>query len=293
MAYNILNFVSWLISLVPMKLLILLSHPLGWLTWKLSKTKRSSTLKNLRSCYPEMSAPERLVLAKESMRYYVLNILETGVAWHGSAARIDRLFDEPVGFEHLLSAQAEGRGVLLLVPHFGNWEINSHWVQKYFKLVSLYKPGSNSSFDAKLLAKRKRLGAGMVPANRSGLKRIYKCINEGETVAILPDQEPSAGQGRFAPFFGIPALTGVLASRLLQSTGCLALFVVGRRTRKGRIQAHFLPAEEQIYSADMDESLAALNRGVERCVEIDRAQYLWAYKRFKKRPEGEPRFYNK
>ena len=291
MSYYILNFVAWLISLMPMRMVIWLSYPLGWLTWHASGTKRNSTLKNLQACYPEMEEAERLALARESMRYYTLNILETGLAWHGSRNRINRLFDEPVGYEHLEQALAEDRGLLLLVPHFGNWELINQWSKKYFYLTSLYKPGSNTSLDAKLLAKRRRLGAGMVPANRSGLKQIYKCIQNNQTVALLPDQEPSAGQGRFAPFFGVPALTGVLAPRLLQRTGCLALFVVGKRMGNGRYQTHFIPAEEGIYSADMDEALAAMNRGVERCVEVDSAQYLWAYKRFRRRPEGEPRFY--
>jgi len=291
MTYYALNFVTWLISLMPMKLVVWLSYPLGWLTWRASDTKRNSTLKNLHACYPEMGEDERLALARESMRYYTLNILETGLAWHGSEARIDRLFDEPVGYEYLKEVLAAERGLLLLVPHFGNWELISHWSKNYFHLTSLFKPGSNTFFDAKLLAKRRRLGAGIVPADRSGLKQIYKCIRNNQPVALLPDQEPSAGQGQFAPFFGVPALTGVLAPRLMQRTGCLALFVVGKRTGNGRYQTHFIPAEESIYSADMDEALAAMNRGVERCVEVDSAQYLWAYKRFRRRPEGEPRFY--
>ena len=226
------------------------------------------------------------------MRHYVLSILETGLTWHGSAARIHRLFDEPEGFDLLTSAQAEGRGVILLVPHWGCWELINQWVQHYFHVVSLYKPGSEAFIDAKLLAKRKRLGAGIVPGNRSGLKHIYKSINEGHTVAVLPDQEPSAGQGRFAPFFGVPTLTGVLAPRLMQRTGCLTFYAIGQRFPNGRFKTHFVPAAEGVYSSDTDEALAAMNRGIEHCVAIDNAQYLWAYKRFKTRPEGEPRFYS-
>ena len=50
-------------------------------------------------------------------------------------------------------------------------------------------------------------------------------------------------------------------------------------------------ADEDVYSADMETSLAAVNRGVERCIALDPAQYLWSYKRFKTRPEGEEPFY--
>jgi KDO2-lipid IV(A) lauroyltransferase len=54
---------------------------------------------------------------------------------------------------------------------------------------------------------------------------------------------------------------------------------------------HFLPADDEIYSPDPETSLTALNRGVERVIEIDPPQYLWAYTRFRTRPEGEPPIY--
>lgn len=293
MAYLLLDFLTWLISLLPRRGVIWLSRPLAWLTWHASKTKRATTLRNLQVCFPEMGSGERDRLARESMRHYVLNILELGLAWHGSAARIDRLFEETVGMDLLETAQAQGRGVLLLVPHMGNWELMSHWVQKYFNLHSLYKPGPNEAVNARLLARRKRLGAGMVPATPAGLRHIYRRIREGHTVAVLPDQEPSAGEGRFAPFFGVPALTAVLAPRMIQKTGCLAAYVVGRRMPGGRLKTYILPADDELYSADMDTALAAMNRGVERCIELEPEQYLWAYKRFRRRPEGEARLYDR
>lgn len=293
MAYYLLDFLTWLVSLLPRRVVLWLSYPLSALTWRASGTKRASTLKNLQVCYPDMDGEERERLARESMRHYVLNILESGMSWHASMERIHRLFDEPVNWELLEDAQARGRGVLLLVPHTGNWELISHWVQKYFNLHSLYKPGSNPSVDARLLTKRRRLGAGMVPADPGGLRHIYKRLRSGKTVAILPDQEPSAGEGRFAPFFGVPALTGVLGPRMIRKTGCTALFVAGLRLPNGRFRTHLLPADDDIYSADIDTALAAMNRGVEHIVELDRAQYLWAYKRFRQRPEGEARLYER
>ena len=276
-----------------MKLVTWLSYPLGRLTWHLSKTKRSSTQRNLQACYPDMNESERDVLARQSMRHYVLSILETGLCWHGSAARIHSLFDETIGLEELCRAEAEGCGVLLLVPHCGCWELINHWFQHYFHLVSLYKPGSDPAFNAKFLAKRRRLGAGMEPANRSGLRNVYKWLIDGNITAVLPDQEPSLGQGRFVPFFGVPALTGVLAHRMLRKTGCKVFYAMGIRMSGSRYQTHFIAAGDEVYSEDMDESMAAINRGVEDCIALERAQYLWAYKRFSKRPEGEPRFYKR
>ncbi len=293
MKFHFLRLITRLLSLVPSRILNGLSYPLGRLAWVISTTKRNSTLKNLAACYPQMSAPQRLKLGRESMRHYVANALEIGMSWHGTSSRFLRLFEEHVGLEHLQAALNEGRGVLVLAPHFGSWELLSHRMGKDHEIAIMYKPGSFEAFDARHLASRKRFGVVMVPADRAGLKVVYNFLNSARLVALLADQEPSAGQGRFAPFYGIPALTAVLAPRLVRRTGCRVIFAVCRRAGKGRFQVHILPADESIYSPDLDESLAALNRGVQRCVELDPAQYLWAYKRFKTRPAGEPRFYGR
>ncbi len=291
--FFVVSFIFRLISFIPMRVLNYLSYPLGWLVWKLSPTKRNSTLKNLLACYPDMTEGDRLWLARESMRHYVCNALETGKTWFWSIEKCLAQFDAPRGQEHLDAAREAGHGVLVLVPHFGNWEFSVHGLGSDNDTLALYKPGANSEFNAKMLDKRLRQGTQMAATNRAGLKMIYRKLSDSGLVVQLPDQEPSVGKGRFIPFFGIPAWTGILAPRLIQRTGCRLVFAVCRRTAKGRYQMVFQPAGEAIYSSDMDEALAELNRGVERCIAIDPAQYLWAYKRFKNRPEGEAGFYTK
>jgi KDO2-lipid IV(A) lauroyltransferase len=279
------------LSLVPPIIQRGLSRPLGAVSWALSRTKRSSTRKNLAAAYPRMDAADRENMGRASMRHYVLIALETGISWYWSHRRLERLFTEPAGLAHLREAREAGRGLLVLAPHFGNWELLNQWLQTRCELVSLYKPGRYASFEERLLEKRQRFGGKLVPTNRAGLRELVQFLKSGRTALLLPDQDPSAGQGRFAPFFGVQALTGVLASRLARQTGCRVVFAVARRVPGGRFQVHVLPAEETFYAADIEQSLAALNRGVEACVALDPPQYLWAYKRFKTRPEGEPRFY--
>jgi len=281
------------ISLLPSRVLHGLSYPLGWMTWHASKTKRASTLRNLEACYPVMPHRDRRELARESMRHYITVALETGMAWYWSRSRLLRKFDRPEGIEHLEDARRTGKGILLLVPHFGSWELLQLWLNQDLKIFSLYKPGRYPEFEEKLLRKRQRFGGTMAPTSSGGIRVLLKALRAGHNVLILPDQDPSEGDGRFAPFFGVQAHTPVLASRLCRQTGCTALFAVCKRTAGSRYQVHLLPAEEAFYSEDLDVSLAAMNRGVEQCIAIDPAQYLWAYKRFKSRPEGAPRFYTR
>ena len=112
-------------------------------------------------------------------------------------------------------------------------------------------------------------------------------------MSLLPDQEPTAGNGEFAPFFGVEALTGVLLPRLARRTGAPVIFSVCERLRGGRYRVHYFKPDDAIYSDDIREALTAVNEAIERCIDVDPSQYLWAYKRFRNRPEGEASMYKR
>ena len=291
MKVALLKAVVFLLALLPARLMAWLSHPLGRLAWKRSNTRRNTTQKNLAACYPDLDEEQRDRLGRESMRHFVLTGLEAGMGWAWSAKRLERHFVEAQGFDLMARALARGKGVLALVPHYGNWELLSHWVQFRVPLLALFKPGGTKPVQEMVIRNRTRFGAIMAPTTSAGLKQLYRHARAGHLVAVLPDQDPGQGDGEFAPFFGIPALTGVLSVRLIQKTGCTVLYATCRRVGPGSYQACFLPAEPEIYSEDTGTALAALNRGIESVVELDPSQYLWAYKRFKSRPEGQPAFY--
>jgi len=285
------SFVFRLASLVSPGAWKVMSRPLGYLTWLASGRKRRNSLANLAACYPEISNTRREQLARASMRHFVRNVLETGIFWYWPRSRLRSLLDEPRGLEHLNDAMAHENGTIVLLPHFGAWEMYNLVLGQGEGSTILYKPGADPQIEKKMLEKRARFGVTLAAANSTGLKLIYRTLQSTSLVGILPDQEPSLGQGRFAPFFGVPALTGVLVHRLIRKTDCRVIFTVCARNDRGRFRVHYLPAEEEIYSPDPDIALAAVNRGVEQCIAIDPPQYLWAYKRFRTRPEGEKPFY--
>jgi KDO2-lipid IV(A) lauroyltransferase len=106
-------------------------------------------------------------------------------------------------------------------------------------------------------------------------------------VGILPDQDAGSGQGVFVPFFGEPANTMTLLSRLAARTRALVVVAYAERLSGSRgFHVHFVPASEAIYDEDFERSAASLNRDIERCVRDLPQQYLWSYKRFRIRPRG-------
>lgn len=287
----LVQVVTWLLGLVHPRVAPVVTWPVAFALWHISRRLRTVSLKNLELCYPQLPVAERRRLARRAMGHYVRNIFEAGIAWHWSRERFDKLFEPDAGRNHFDTALAAGRGVIVLAPHHGSWELMGLRVTQEVGGAILYKPGDDAELEARLVQSRERFGTTMLPANRKGLKGLFDFLARGEVTGILPDQEPTTGDGRFAPFFGVPALTGVLACRLLRRTGANPVFGVCIRRPRGHYRIHFVPAEPEVQAEDLDVALAALNRGIERCIEIAPEQYLWGYKRFRQRPDNEPRFY--
>lgn len=275
-----------------------LNHAIGtWLgrrTLHGDRTETHTARINLARCFPELSEAQRQTLLEETMVEMGKTLCETGSIWFCSQEKLERMVHEVHG-ESLLKAGLErGKGVLLISPHLGNWEVIGLYCSLRYPMTSLYRPPKQEGLDATIRHARQRFGAKIVPTNAKGVKALYQALGNNEISGILPDQDPGENGGEFAPFFGIQASTMTLLSRLAQKSGAAVLCTWAERLPEGRgFAIHFEPVDEQIYSQDMQASLAALNRAVERAIRQNPAQYQWGYKRFKTRPTGEPPFYNK
>jgi KDO2-lipid IV(A) lauroyltransferase len=266
---------------------------LAALVWYSVPRLRRTTRINLATVYPDLSPEERNKIGRASMTNYARGIFEAGMLWHWPLDKVFKLFDEAEGFEFLEEAMALGKGLIVAAPHYGSWEMLNLYLHSKGEAAILYKPSKFPEIDAILTDKRRRGGAEMVPATATGIRRMFSLLKKGFYVALLPDQEPTGGSGEFAPFFGIEALTGVLLPRMAQRTGAPVIFAVCERRKGGRYCVHLFKPDESIYSENMREALTAANQSIEQCISVNPEQYLWAYKRFRNRPEGEPSLYKR
>jgi KDO2-lipid IV(A) lauroyltransferase len=287
----LLKALAWLFSLVHPRIAHLLARPIAAVLWLVARRLRTVSLRNLELCLPGLDEKQRLALARSAMIHYVRNIFETGMGWYWSPQRLQALFLPAIGEEHVEAARALGRGVIALSPHIGAWELITISCAADIDGCVLYKPGDDPALNQAILEKRQKAGIRLVPATPAGLRVLVGDLRQGKIIGALPDQEPRDGDGVFAPFFGVPALTGVLIPRLAARLGAAVVYCVCLRRPGGRDQIRFLPVDEAIRSPDRVVAASELNRGVERCIGLDPAQYLWAYKRFRARPEGEKPVY--
>jgi KDO2-lipid IV(A) lauroyltransferase len=183
--------------------------------------------------------------------------------------------------------------VLVLAPHLGNWEVVSIFLAGYAPLTALYQPPPLPALDKLVLGGRSKSNITMAPTNRRGVMQLFKALQRGELVGILPDQVPDDGSGaEIAPFFGLPALTMTLVHSLVERTGCEVVCIYAERVKDG-FRVVIRAPEPGIGDADLQRSVSALNASVENCARAIPEQYQWEYKRFRRLPEPYPQYYKK
>ncbi|MGB5539103.1 MAG: lysophospholipid acyltransferase family protein [Gammaproteobacteria bacterium] len=282
----------YLCAYLPLPVLHATGVSVGWLLILLPNQLRKAARVNLELCFTELSTAQRRQLLHRCLVETGKTLLETGALWLRPAQRVLRLIRHVDGLEHIEHALAKGRGLILATPHLGAWELSGLYCAAHYDITCLYRPLRITGLETLVNRARSRAGGHYVPANARGLRTLFKTLEEGGTVAMLPDQEPRAGTGVFAPFFGIPALSMVFLSRLTAKRGAPIVFVWCERLGWGRgYHLHFRPVPELAYAHELEASVAGINQAVENCIRECPAQYQWGYRRFRARPEGEPSFY--
>ena len=281
-----------LCSLLPLRVARALGRGVAALLWPWGGRSRRVIERNLQLAFPAMPGAEREQLARRSFRAKGELAAEMGHLWLRSWRHVQSLVKAVHGAELIRAAGMERRGVIVLAPHLGNWEMVGLHTATLGATVSLYEPPKLAGLAPLIRRARERSGATLVPTDSRGIARLLRSVKRGGISGILPDQVPaSLHSGQNAPFMGVPCFTGTLVSNLLHRTGALAVFGYARRV-PGGFEVCYRAARPEIYDKDMAVSLAALNRGVQDCLEHCVEQYQWEYKRFRVRPATGPGVYD-
>lgn len=282
----------WLSSLLPLRLNHALGSWLGNAIYRYSGKSRRLAQRNIALCFPDMTDEQREILVKDSLREMGKAMLESGPLWLWAPHRVLARVRQVSGAELVEQAMAAGKGVIITAPHLGAWEVVGLYCSAHWPITSLYRPPRLAGLDNFIRRGRERAGARLVPTDASGVRALFKALGQGQMVGILPDQDPGREGGVFAPFFGIPASTMTLLSRLAGKSGAVVLFAYAERLPGGAgYHMHFLPASEGVTDADLAQAAASLNAGVETCVRQLPSQYQWAYKRFKTQADPDHSLY--
>ncbi|MCC7101208.1 MAG: lysophospholipid acyltransferase family protein [Rubrivivax sp.] len=282
-----LALLRW-ISRWPLWLLHALGGGLGWLTYAASPSYRRRLRANAAAA--GVSTADRRASVAEAGRL----VAELPRLWLRPPEQpiADALHWE--GREVLQALLARGRGLVLLTPHLGSFEVSAQAYAQEFGSVQpmtvLYRPARKRLLRELEETARARPALATAPATLAGVRQMLRALKKGQTVGLLPDQVPPQGMGVWVPFFGQDAYTMTLAARLVQQTGAAVGLLWTERLPGGRgylVHAGELP---EPLPADADEASAAriINRAMEAVILRCPRQYLWGYHRYKqpRRAEG-------
>ncbi len=287
-----LKFLFRMFAALPLPIAHALGAVLGLLLFAIPNRRRRIADANLRLCFPTLGAAERRRLLQQSLVETGKAFTEVAALWTRGEKRLRRLLHRVSGEDKLRELMKQGKGVIIAAPHLGAWELVGLYCSLNYPMTSLYRPPPMTEMAGIMRHGRERFGARLVPTDAAGVRALYKALERGEMIGILPDQVPASESGVFAPFFGVPAATMVLLSRLSIKTGAPVVFAFAERLPFGRgYHLHFLPAPAAINEGDIESSATTVNAMVERSVRMAPTQYHWIYKRFRVRPAGEKDIY--
>jgi len=275
----------WLGGRLPLRLAHRLGSLVGFAARAIGLREARVSRRNLELCFPSMAAGERENLLRASLRQTGCTLAETARCWTRPASDNLVLVREVEGGALFDAALRSARGVIVAAPHLGNWELLNQWLAQHTPLAIVYRPPRLAWMEGLLRQARSHGNITQVRAEAAGVRQLLRMLKDGGCVGILPDQQPKRGEGEFAPFFGIEALTMTLLSRLAHKTDAIVLFAWAERLpHSAGFRVRVREAPDGIAVSDARQGVAALNAGVEACVHEAPSQYQWSYKRFTIRP---------
>ena len=279
-----------LLAILPWAVQWRLAHGLAALCWRVLKSRRNTTLRNLEVCFPEWSPAEVETNAKQVFVDMMLGVFETLNAWYCPTWFKGRHSVE--GVEHLQQAQAQGKGVLFLGTHSTLLDAGGYMCAQYFATDVVYRPQNNPMLD--MLIYRCRATIYQHQIDHDNMRGLIRRLKEGGAIWYSPDQDFGLKQGLMAPFFGVPAATVTAYRRLIKMSQCVAIPLYFYRygdIRNPQYKVLIEPIVENMPSEDEADDAIRVNKIIEAQLRIAPTQWMWFHRRFKTRAEGVDKIY--
>lgn len=251
-------------------------------TFQLSKLSKIISL-NIQIAFPDMDQQQRQQLTKKAIRNELTSYFEFLSIWGASNQKNIQRIQKIHGEHYLHEALADKKGVVLVIPHFGTWEVMNSWLSQYTQMTILYKPVKNPDADQFVRDARSREQAHLVPTDESGVRQIFKALKQGGTTAILPDHTPDHG-GDMVDYFGIPLASSSLSAKLIQKTKAKALLLYSMRNDQDGFDMYIEPINPQIYEGPAENGTRIIHQTLEQLIQRYPEHYHWSYKRFRANP---------
>jgi len=286
-AYKSIEILFRLIGLIPRQWACRFGNFLGHLLFQADRKHRVIVLDNLTRAFgKEKNQHEIKLLAKQVFRNVFQIVFEIGWSLRLDKKQLMKYFTIE-GRSYLQNAHEQGKGVLVLMAHFGNWELSSVvGAMLKYPLSVVYRPLDYKPLDRFFINIRTRFGGQVIPRKRS-LRPILRSLGRGEMVGLLMDQNVDWYEGVFVDFMGHRACTNNGMALLALKTGAPVIPVFMVRKKTGFV-AKILPEvpfkRTGDKTRDVEDNTQQYNNVIDSFLRQHPDQWFWFHQRWKTKP---------
>ena len=264
---------------------------LGKFAYRVLGIRSSVTERQIAAAFPSLSESQVRDVALRSYESFGRTSLETAMLPGTAADEVVNRFELVEGWDELNSARAEGKGVIVVTGHLGNWEYGGAYLaSRGLPFGAVTRGMGNPIFEAYTWKTRTAIGFNVIP-DWEAVRRVPRVLGEGGVIAMVCDQDGLNLASTFVPFFGRPAKTprgpAVFALRL----GVPLMFAASVRRPSGKyaLLLSRLPVIETGDRAkDVDNIVLAYTQRLEQYVREYPDQYFWQHRRWRRQPPDTP-----
>ncbi len=291
------------IKSLPFEGMVRLADTIGWFTYHLLRYDRRVAMANLDIAFGDaMPVHEKKRLARSAFRNLARALASLFWAPNLTRQNFSQFVTiEPESLDRMRAITSAGRGILFCTPHLGNWELGSIVVGFHdLQLLVVGEPTQNEAIGRTIFNLRSVSGHKVVPPAFVVLK-LFRQVAKGGATAMLVDVNGRRGRGGvWNDYFGLPVFNPTAVADLAMRTNAAIMMGVGWPDKTGRVTLKFYDEISAVSTGDRATDVQritdAITRDVERFVREHPDQWLWTYKRWKRRPtedRGRYPFYSK
>ena len=279
--------VARLVVILPRRWRDRLGYWLGDQAYERSPKRREIIAVNLELCFPDLSETQRQTMARSFSRLMARTILDYGLLWWASESRLASLI-KIEGEEHIRDSLSDGDSVILLTGHSIALDFGALALSRLYSSVGFVKPMRNPVLEWFASRGRTRFKAHLRD-RASGIRGVIRDLRQGDIFYYLPDEDLGmTQQTEFVPFFGVPEATLTALGRIARMANAAVLPTMSYfEPDTGTYRVIVDPPLKDFPSGDNYQDALRQNQELERMIKRAPEQYMWSFRLFQTRPEGE------